>query len=105
MGCVPQGLVSNLILGKYVLTDWEIYPLDIDGAIAGRWPHSDSQHPLPGLQREPSSGPVFYTGTLQPIGLAWDTFLKLIEWTKVNTIFCYLGKIAVAYLPACCIPV
>uniref|UniRef100_A0A667YQS9 Galactosidase, beta 1-like n=1 Tax=Myripristis murdjan TaxID=586833 RepID=A0A667YQS9_9TELE len=77
-----KGLVSNLILGKYVLTDWEIYPLDIDGAIAGRWPHSDSRHPLPGLQREPSSGPVFYTGTLQPIGLAWDTFLKLIEWTK-----------------------
>ncbi|XP_071379124.1 beta-galactosidase-1-like protein [Centroberyx affinis] len=77
-----KGLLSNLILGKDVLTDWKIYPLDIDGAIAGGWPHSDSQHSFPALQNEPSVGPVFYMGTLQPNGLAWDTFLKLYQWTK-----------------------
>ncbi|XP_071774487.1 beta-galactosidase-1-like protein [Centroberyx gerrardi] len=77
-----KGLLSNLILGKDVLTDWKIYPLDIDGAIAGGWPHSDSQHSFPALQNEPSVGPVFYMGTLQPNGLAWDTFLKLNQWTK-----------------------
>ncbi len=76
--------MSNLILGKDVLTDWKIYPLDIDGAIAGGWPHSDSQRSFPSPQKEPSVGPVFYMGTLQPNGLAWDTFLKLREWTKVN---------------------
>lgn len=77
-----KGLLSNLILGKDVLTDWMIYPLDIDGAIAGGWPRSGAQKPFPAAPKEPSPGPVFYTGTLQPNGLAWDTFLKLNEWTK-----------------------
>ena len=79
-----QGLLSHLILGKDVLTDWKIYPLDIDGAIAGGWPHSHSQKYFPAPKKEPSLGPVFYMGTLQPNGLAWDTFLRLNEWTKVN---------------------
>lgn len=73
--------MSNLILGKDVLTDWKIYPLDIDGAIAGGWPQSS-----PALEKEPSVGPAFYMGTLQPNGLAWDTFLKLSEWTKVKPV-------------------
>ncbi|KAL7385231.1 hypothetical protein ABVT39_017945 [Epinephelus coioides] len=77
-----KGLLSDLILGKDVLTNWKIYPLDIDGAIAGGWPHSNSQKSPPAPQKEPSLGPVFYRGTLQPNGLAWDTFLKLNEWTK-----------------------
>lgn len=74
--------MSNLILGKDILTDWKIYPLNIDGVISEGWPRSDSQrfsHP----HKEPSGGPVFYTGILQPNGLAWDTYLKLTEWTKV----------------------
>ncbi|XP_054471231.1 beta-galactosidase-1-like protein [Anoplopoma fimbria] len=77
-----KGLLSNLILGKDVLTGWTIYPLDIDGAIAGGWPHSDSRESFPVPQKDPSVGPVLYMGTLQPNGLAWDTFLKLNEWTK-----------------------
>ncbi|XP_054887971.1 beta-galactosidase-1-like protein [Poeciliopsis prolifica] len=77
-----KGLVSNLILGKDVLTDWKIYPLDIDAAISRGWPHSNSRKSDPSPQREPSAGPTFYMGTLQPNQLAWDTFLKLIEWTK-----------------------
>ncbi|XP_038576307.1 beta-galactosidase-1-like protein isoform X2 [Micropterus salmoides] len=79
---VNGGLLSNLILGKDVLTDWKIYPLDIDGAIAGGWPHSNSKKSSPSPQKEPLVGPVFYMGTLEPNGLAWDTFLKLNEWTK-----------------------
>ncbi|XP_030613584.1 beta-galactosidase-1-like protein [Archocentrus centrarchus] len=77
-----KGLLSNLILGKDVLTDWKIYPLDIEGAIAGGWPHGNSQKSNPAPQRKPTPGPTFYMGTLQPNGLAWDTFLKLNEWTK-----------------------
>ncbi|XP_022596670.1 beta-galactosidase-like isoform X2 [Seriola dumerili] len=75
-----KGLLSNLILGKDVLTDWQIYPLDIDGAITGGWPHADSQKSFP--HKKPSAGPTFYMGTLQPNGLTWDTFLKLNDWTK-----------------------
>lgn len=85
--CVPQGLVSNLILGKDVLTEWKIYPLNIDGAVNSGWPHSDSQISDLEPQKEPSAGPVFYMGTLQANGLALDTFLKLNEWTKVMYIF------------------
>ncbi|XP_070693908.1 beta-galactosidase-1-like protein [Pempheris klunzingeri] len=77
-----KGILSNLILGKDVLTDWMIYPLDLDGAITRGWPHSDSHKSFPGHQKQPSVGPVFYMGTLQPNGLARDTFLKLNEWTK-----------------------
>ncbi|KAF3843093.1 hypothetical protein F7725_001942, partial [Dissostichus mawsoni] len=77
-----RGLVRNLFLGKDILTDWQIYPLDIDGAITGGWPHSDSGKSSPAPQKDPSVGPVIYMGTLQPNGLSWDTFLKLNEWTK-----------------------
>ncbi|XP_015234044.1 PREDICTED: beta-galactosidase-1-like protein [Cyprinodon variegatus] len=77
-----KGLVSNLILGKDILTDWKIYPLDIDGAISRGWPHSASQKAVTSSQREPSVGPTIYMGVLEPNGLAWDTFLKLNEWTK-----------------------
>lgn len=75
--------MSDLFLGKDLLTDWLIYPLDIDGAIAAGWPHSDYRQPFNATQREASTGPVFYSGTLQANGLSWDTFLKLHEWTKV----------------------
>lgn len=75
--------MSNLILGKDVLTGWKIYPLDIDGAITGGWPHSGSKKSVVAPQRELLPGPTFYMGTLQPNGLSWDTFLKLREWTKV----------------------
>ncbi|XP_037542328.1 beta-galactosidase-1-like protein [Nematolebias whitei] len=76
-----KGLLSNLILGKDILTKWKIYPLDIDGAIFQGWPHSDNRKSI-SQQREASVGPVFYMGTLQPNGVAWDTFLRLSEWTK-----------------------
>uniref|UniRef100_H3DGD1 Galactosidase, beta 1-like n=1 Tax=Tetraodon nigroviridis TaxID=99883 RepID=H3DGD1_TETNG len=78
-----KGLVSDLILGEDVLTDWKIYPLNIDGVISEGWPHSDSQR-LHRPHQEPSEGPGFYTGTLQPNGLARDTFLKLSGWTKAR---------------------
>ena len=78
-----QGLLSNLILGKDILTDWNIYPLDIDGAIARGWPHSGNQLSFPDLEKVSSAGPAFYMGTLKPNGLARDTFIKLNQWVKV----------------------
>lgn len=77
-----KGLLSNLILGKDVLTDWNIYPLNIDGAITGGWPHSNSKRPTSPIKGKTLLGPTFYMGTLQTNGLSWDTFLKLHEWTK-----------------------
>ncbi|XP_036401162.1 beta-galactosidase-1-like protein [Megalops cyprinoides] len=74
-----KGLLGDLILGKDVLTDWLIYPLDIDGVIANGWPQWEQAG---GTGFESSNGPTFYTGTLEPTGIAWDTFLKLRGWTK-----------------------
>lgn len=92
--------MSNLILGKDVLTDWKTYPLNIDGVISEGWPHSDSQR-FPPQHKEPSGGPGFFTGTLQPNGLAWDTFLHLRGWTKVaiNKKWIYLIETSVLKLP------
>uniref|UniRef100_A0A672GZS0 Beta-galactosidase-like n=1 Tax=Salarias fasciatus TaxID=181472 RepID=A0A672GZS0_SALFA len=77
-----KGLLSSLILGRDILADWQIYPLDIDGAISAGWPHSRGPKSPPTRLRESSAGPGFYTGTLQPNGLSWDTFLKLTDWKK-----------------------
>ncbi|KAL0985676.1 hypothetical protein UPYG_G00160350 [Umbra pygmaea] len=77
-----KGLLSSLILGKDVLTDWQIFPLDIDEVITSGWPQA-GQRPSPTVPiTGPSDGPAFYHGILAPNGLAWDTFLKLSDWTK-----------------------
>ncbi|KAK7153894.1 hypothetical protein R3I94_007300 [Phoxinus phoxinus] len=73
-----KGILGNLILGNDVLTDWSTYPLDIDTAVANGW--LQSAHSGSGM--EAGDGPMIYSGTLKPIGLAWDTFVKLNGWTK-----------------------
>uniref|UniRef100_A0A6Q2Y4D3 Beta-galactosidase n=1 Tax=Esox lucius TaxID=8010 RepID=A0A6Q2Y4D3_ESOLU len=77
-----KGLLTHLILGMDVLKDWLIFPLNIDEAIASGWPQSGMRRSTPTPIRGPSTGPVFYQGTLAPNGLAWDTFLRLTDWTK-----------------------
>ncbi|XP_051564790.1 beta-galactosidase-1-like protein isoform X1 [Myxocyprinus asiaticus] len=77
-----KGLLGKLILGNDVLTDWLIYPLDIDTAVANGWLQSDHSGVRPGPGMEAGDGPVIYSGTLKPTGLAWDTFVKLNGWTK-----------------------
>ncbi|XP_025946071.1 beta-galactosidase isoform X5 [Apteryx rowi] len=83
-----KGLVSNLTLGQDILVEWEIYPLDIDGAVN----HDINGQPEQ-LQRSvgnPSNyeGPTFYTGRLSVPGgipdLPQDTYVKFPGWTKVE---------------------
>ncbi|XP_055071324.1 beta-galactosidase-1-like protein [Misgurnus anguillicaudatus] len=77
-----KGLLGNLILGNDVLTDWLIYPLDIDTAVANGWLHADHSKVRPGPKMEAGDGPMIYSGTLKTSGLAWDTYVKLNGWTK-----------------------
>ncbi|TRY99644.1 hypothetical protein DNTS_000106, partial [Danionella cerebrum] len=70
-----RGILGNLILGNDVLTDWSIYPLDIDTAVASGWSHFAPMSEI-------GDGPMIYSGTMKPTGLAWDTFVKLSGWTK-----------------------
>ncbi|XP_061441933.1 beta-galactosidase isoform X3 [Rhineura floridana] len=76
-----KGLISNLSLANEILTDWEIYPLDIDRAVGQ------------GLKNEMSSGnsssyeePSFYVGSFSiPSGipdLPQDTYIMFPGWTK-----------------------
>lgn len=73
--------MGNLILGNDVLSDWLIFPLDIDGVIANGWLQS-------GWKADGNEvgdlGPNFYSGTLKPNGISRDTFIKLTGWTKVH---------------------
>ncbi|XP_063285398.1 beta-galactosidase-1-like protein [Pelobates fuscus] len=76
-----KGLVSNLTLGGDILTDWLVYPLNIDGLIAENWPHMHRNHIIMAAQPESRTGPAVYTGTLKT-AVTGDTFLKLFKWTK-----------------------
>uniref|UniRef100_A0A8C0AYN9 Beta-galactosidase n=1 Tax=Buteo japonicus TaxID=224669 RepID=A0A8C0AYN9_9AVES len=81
-----KGLVSNLTLDQDILVEWEIYPLDIDGAVN----HDINSH----LYRPKRSvgnplsyeAPTFYTGRLSIPGgipdLPQDTYVKFPGWTK-----------------------
>lgn len=78
-----KGLVSNLFLGMDLLSDWLMYPLDIDKVIASGWPQSKLKRSnSEASMTEESPGPSFYTGILHTPGVAWDSFLKLGGWTK-----------------------
>ncbi|XP_044888360.1 beta-galactosidase-1-like protein isoform X3 [Mauremys mutica] len=73
-----KGLLQNLSLDSALLSDWLIYPLDVDSAVTRGWP-------LPTPQAEGSRaglGPALYTGAFPTPGLAWDTFVKFPGWSK-----------------------
>lgn len=76
-----QGLVSNITLGGEILTDWEMYPLDIDKAVSQGLRNKTSGNVL--SYEEPS----FYTGSFSiPSGipdLPQDTYVQFPGWTKV----------------------
>ncbi|KFV92375.1 Beta-galactosidase, partial [Eurypyga helias] len=81
-----KGLVSNLTLDQEILVQWEIYPLDIDGAVKRDINgHSDRSKSSVGnpLSYE---APTFYTGQLSVPGgipdLPQDTYVKFPGWTK-----------------------
>ncbi|XP_010009598.1 PREDICTED: beta-galactosidase-1-like protein [Nestor notabilis] len=73
-----KGLLGNLSLDSSPLSNWLIYPLDIDAAIQQGWPHAA----LPKSSSRGRAGPAFYTGTFETPGIAWDTFVKFPGWSK-----------------------
>ncbi|XP_010711287.1 beta-galactosidase isoform X1 [Meleagris gallopavo] len=81
-----KGLVSNLTLGQDILVEWEMYPLNIDGAV-NHFIHGYPGQPKRSGGNPPSyEAPAFYTGTLSIPGgipdLPQDTYVKFPEWTK-----------------------
>ncbi|NXD83220.1 BGAL galactosidase, partial [Halcyon senegalensis] len=81
-----KGLLTNLTLDEDILVEWEIYPLDIDGAVnydINRHLEKPKRSVVNPLNYE---APTFYTGTLSiPEGipdLPQDTYVKFPGWTK-----------------------
>ncbi|KFQ72198.1 Beta-galactosidase, partial [Phaethon lepturus] len=81
-----KGLVSNLTLDQDVLVEWEIYPLNIDGAV-NHDIHGHLDQPKRSVGNPLSyEAPTFYTGRLSIPGgipdLPQDTYVKFPSWTK-----------------------
>ncbi|XP_037705662.1 beta-galactosidase-1-like protein isoform X2 [Choloepus didactylus] len=73
-----KGLLEPPILGQRLLTQWLMFPLNIDKLIKWRFPillpkKSEPQAP---------TGPIFYSTTFPILGSVGDTFLYLPGWTK-----------------------
>lgn len=86
-----QGLISNLTLNSSILTDWMIFPLDIENAVChmGGWHGSDGSHHSEGCAHSSNyTLPAFYVGNFSiPSGipdLPQDTFIQFPGWTKVR---------------------
>uniref|UniRef100_A0A8C3L5M7 Beta-galactosidase n=1 Tax=Chrysolophus pictus TaxID=9089 RepID=A0A8C3L5M7_CHRPC len=81
-----KGLVSNLTLGQDILVEWEIYPLNIDGAVNHFIHGYPGQPKRSGSNPQSYEAPAFYTGTLSIPGgipdLPQDTYVKFPDWTK-----------------------
>uniref|UniRef100_A0A8C3QQX8 Beta-galactosidase n=1 Tax=Cyanoderma ruficeps TaxID=181631 RepID=A0A8C3QQX8_9PASS len=80
-----KGLVSNLTLAHDILVGWEIYPLDIDGAVNYDIIYLLDQ-PKRSVKALSYEVPTFYTGTLSIPGgipdLPQDTYVNFPGWTK-----------------------
>lgn len=90
-GAASQGLVTNLTLGEYVLTDWTMYSLSIDEAINQGIIDEDGAAPEDPPQPAALSLPTFYRGSfIIPDGipdLPQDTYIKLPSWRKACDLF------------------
>ncbi|OWK02484.1 GLB1, partial [Cervus elaphus hippelaphus] len=86
-----KGLVSNLTLDSEILTDWEIFPLDMEDAVRshlGTWDGRDSGYHTKARAHSPPTYalPTFYVGNFTiPSGISdlpQDTFIQFPGWTK-----------------------
>ncbi|XP_051839468.1 beta-galactosidase-1-like protein [Antechinus flavipes] len=73
-----KGLIQPLVLGNAILTNWQLFPLNVDAFMELENRAFETQK----LDLKPPSGPAFYSATFQLPGPAWDTFLYLPGWTK-----------------------
>ncbi|XP_042192242.1 beta-galactosidase-1-like protein [Callorhinchus milii] len=76
-----KGLISNLSLGSDVLVDWQIFSLDIDGAVEAGAEQLRADRAAPWSAGPSGQGPAFYTGSFVSLQ-AQDTFVRLEGWTK-----------------------
>ncbi|POI31803.1 hypothetical protein CIB84_004446, partial [Bambusicola thoracicus] len=96
-----KGLVSNLTLDEDILVEWEIYPLNIDGAV-NHFIHGYPDQPKRSVGNPQSyEAPAFYTGTLSIPGgipdLPQDTYVKFPDWTKVQLLLLKLAVYSDSY--------
>nr|KAF6310459.1 galactosidase beta 1 [Myotis myotis] len=84
-----KGLISNLTLNSSILTDWMIFPLDIENAVyhLGAWHGNNRSYRSKACAHSSNyTLPAFYVGNFSiPSGipdLPQDTFIQFPGWTK-----------------------
>nr|XP_045002833.1 beta-galactosidase-1-like protein isoform X2 [Jaculus jaculus] len=73
-----KGLLEPPIWGRTILTEWKIFPLNVDKLARWWLPLHLQKRPQP----QGPSGPTFYSTTFKILGSVGDTFLYLHGWTK-----------------------
>lgn len=73
-----KGLLQPPILGQVILTEWMMFPLNVDKLVKWWFP----LHLRKGAKPQTPSGPIFYSTTFPAAGPIGDTFLYLPGWTK-----------------------
>ncbi|KAM8901167.1 beta-galactosidase-1-like protein isoform 3-T3 [Lycaon pictus] len=73
-----KGLLEPPVLGQMVLTQWLMFPLNVDKLVKWWFP----LHLMKSTRPQTPSGPTFYSTTFPIFGEGGDTFLFLPGWTK-----------------------
>ncbi|XP_040842485.1 beta-galactosidase-1-like protein isoform X2 [Ochotona curzoniae] len=73
-----KGLLQPPILGQVILTEWMMFPLNVDKLVKWWFPLHLRKRAKP----QTPSGPIFYSTTFPAAGPIGDTFLYLPGWTK-----------------------
>uniref|UniRef100_A0A8C0MY23 Galactosidase beta 1 like n=2 Tax=Canis lupus familiaris TaxID=9615 RepID=A0A8C0MY23_CANLF len=73
-----KGLLEPPVLGQMVLTQWLMFPLNVDKLVKWWFP----LHLMKSTRPQAPSGPTFYSTTFPIFGEGGDTFLFLPGWTK-----------------------
>ena len=77
----PKGIVGNVSINKENLTDWELYPLNLNNITGWEKPLTNSRS-----KAGDTFTPTFYSGLIFPTpdGVPKDTFIKFQNWHKVR---------------------
>ncbi|XP_064411062.1 beta-galactosidase [Latimeria chalumnae] len=81
-----KGLVTNLTLGRDILTGWSIYSLNIDEVVKNDLPSEDQKSNLSKPASSNLTAPAFYVGSFVISSgipdLPQDTYILFPDWTK-----------------------
>lgn len=79
----PKGILGNVTIDNVLITNWEMYPLDLDNVVHNASISGEMKGN--GLKMDNGFAPTFYTAEIPAVPFGdsgFDTFLRLDWWTK-----------------------